>query len=65
MKLEEYVDSKGNLIQGVIEIGLDNYLLNAPVQEFRKMSTYNKHFYDHDRNGLQNFKNINKLTKDC
>lgn len=63
--LEDYVDNKGNLIDGMIVDLLDTYLEFHVVTAFKQDANYGKYSYDESRSSLSNFSNLNKITKDC
>lgn len=65
MHLEDYVDNKGNLIDGVIGDLLDTYLEFNVVTAFKQDTNYAKFNYDESRSSLSNFSNLNNITKDC
>jgi hypothetical protein len=62
--LKEFVDSKGNLLQG--EVPLYGYLYNTLEPTFRNngypLSGYS---FDYNRDGGYNFRNLRRLSKDC
>lgn len=63
--MEDYVDNKGNLIDGMIVDLLDTYLEFHVVTAFKQDANYGKYSYDESRSSLSNFSNLNKITKDC
>ncbi len=64
-KLEDHIDRKGNLMPGVSSSSLDLYILNGPVVQFQQDNSYKYEKYDYSRSGLDSFKNIRTLTKNC
>jgi hypothetical protein len=64
-KLEDHIDRKGNLMPGVSSSSLDLYILNGPVAQFQQDNSYKYEKYDYSRSGLDSFKNIRTLTKNC
>ena len=64
--LEDFIDEKGNLHPGINIADLESIILNNVVPTLRK-GGYPEDRYplDYDRLGLENFKNIRELTKNC
>lgn len=63
--LEELIDEKGNLRQGVKEDSLNFEMLNGVIPTFRNVKGYKNYTLDYDRTGLNNFNNIRKITINC
>lgn len=65
-ELTTIIDNKGNLYPGNSRIDLENKILNEIVPIFHKHHyTADKYPFDYDRPGLENFRNIKKLTINC
>jgi hypothetical protein len=63
--LEDYVGSKGQLQSGKTGGQLDVYMLNGPRSILSTSPGYNSYNYDYGRTGLNNFKNLSTLSKNC
>lgn len=63
--IEDYVNPKGNLKPGKTNEALDLHILNGAKAAFETRDEYRGKTYDYNRTGLNNFKNMKELTKNC
>lgn len=61
-----YIDSKGNLNSNANISEFEFRILNYVIPALRQAGySSDKYTLDYDRLGLENFKNIRELTKNC
>ena len=63
--LEKYIDKKGFLLPKINAVDLELHILNVVMPTFRKLYDEEKYPYDYNRETIDNFKNIKKLTEGC
>ncbi len=63
-RLAWYIDSNGNLINGIAE-ELLNEQCNAIIESWRKDKEYKDYILNKERIGIDNFINLKVLTKGC
>lgn len=63
--IERFITSQGKLKPGVDLLKLEEYILNQAARALRQAPSYKNKPYDYDRSGLDNFKNLRELSKDC
>lgn len=65
-QLGRYINDKGELLSGITESKLNNYISNQLVPVFWNNSTYCEYSYDMvGRTALDNFKNLKELMEGC
>ena len=65
-QLERYINNKGEMLSGIAESQLNNYISNQLVPVFWNSSTYCSYSYDMEgRTSLDNFKNLKELMEGC
>lgn len=62
--LTEYVDEKGQLLSGTTNSKLEDQMITTVLSSL-KQEGYSTYPYNYDRIGVQNFKNLNKITINC
>ena len=63
--LNEYLDNKGSLLDGIDNSLLDTFLEFSIVPVFQSTEGYENYQYDASRNTITNFSNIQTLTIEC